>query len=727
VVLGLAAMWTWRQTLGVLCLAALIGRGSAALAWRAEAGRCASRLPARAVTLTLRLAEPVLPDARTAQADPVAAGCAGPVSSRWPSGSRLAAGTLVRVEGRWLPRREPLRRPEGLLVVSRVKPLSSAPRPVERLRTWLATVIRRLYGSRSGTVEALVVGRRAGMPAELKDRYARAGLVHILSISGFHVGIIVAWIVLLARAVGLPGPRAALAAAGVAVAYVLFLGWPPPAARAAALAAIAAACHLRQRHVEPISLLCVTCVVVLLCDPWAALDVGAWLSAAALGGALQATRWSDRALGTGWGWRTLSASAGATLATAPITAVQFGMVSLAGLGLNFLAIPLAAVAVPGLVASLLAAALIPPAAAPLAAASGALLGLLDRIAWWGGRWDGAAVIVPAEPASALPWLGLLLLAGWGISDRAGRWEALRRWCLALALTAWILLPIEAARGLHDSGSGLALHFLDVGQGDAAVLRTPGGHWLLVDAGPAGDGWDAGRRTVIPFLERHRVPALAVAVLSHPHADHLGGLPPVVDRFRTAEVLEPAELIPDSLYTGFLTELDADSVAWRPARAGMRFELDSVRFTVLHPDTAWPGWQEDLNEDSVVLLVEYHGFRALLTGDAGLPVEARLAHRVGRVDILKVGHHGSRSATGEAWLRELAPRVAVISSGKGNRYGHPHPEVLERLMEHDVSVWRTDRDGTISVLVDSTGLEVRASGRRERLVPVRPAGEPERQP
>jgi competence protein ComEC len=412
---------------------------------------------------------------------------------------------------------------------------------------------------------------------------------------------------------------------------------------------------------------------------------------------------------------------GASFATAPITAAMFGMVSVAGIALNFVAIPLAAIAVPGLLLSLLVAWVSPHAAAPLAAGAGGVLSLLDQIAWWGGRWDGAAVIQPTGLGSALPWLAVLGLGGWSIAGGTSRAVALQRLAMGLAAGTWLSFGLESWRGVHDASSGLTLHFLDVGQGDAALLRTPAGHWVLVDAGPQSDHDDAGRRVVAPFLARHRAPGLSVALVSHAHADHLGGLPAVLERYPAARVLEPAELVADPLYTGFLDEVELLGLPWQAARDGTRFELDSVRFTVLHPDTAWSEWQLDLNEDSLVLLVEYGDFRALFPGDAGLHAEARMAGRIGWVDLLKVGHHGSRSATGEAWLAELAPRAAVISSGSGNRYGHPHGEVLARLGEHGVSVWRTDALGTITVTTDGCSWTIEGRGRRETIYTRGPTG------
>jgi competence protein ComEC len=705
-VLGVVA--ATRQPAAVLFgAAATLGRLSGELARVAEAGRCTSRLPAGRVRLTVRVLEPVDAEGGRVQVAPVGAGCEGDVGARWPAGVPIAAGHTSRIEGAWVPRPGPGGRPDGMLVVSGAGRAEGTPSLGGRLRTALGAASRSLYGARAPLVDALMLGRRGGIDPALQDRFAQSGLVHLLSISGFHVGLIGAWVFLVARLCRARREHALVIAALTSTAYVAFLGWPAPATRAAALAIVIARCRVRQRNVRAEELLAATCLAVLLLDPWAVLDLGGWLSAAALWGATRFSRWTDGALGRSFGWRTLGSSIGATLATAPITAWALGTVAPVGIVLNFAAIPIAAVAVPGVLASLLFHPLLPPLARAFAGGAGLMLHLLELVATAGAAVPAGHVLVESgQVAAALPWVMSLVVGLWVTAARNTRAEAARRAGWAVTAVLWIGLARVPLAGAADGGRSLALHFLDVGQGDAAAIRTPGGHWILVDAGPAGEGADAGRRVVAPFLQRQGARSLSLAVVSHAHADHLGGLPSVMTQLRPGLVLEPGADVPDPRYTAFLARLLRDGVPWHAARAGERFELDGVHFTVLHPVPGWTGWGEDVNEDSVVLLVEYGDFQAMFAGDAGFPAEAAMHDRLRRVDLLKVGHHGSRGSTGDAWLDALAPTAAVISLGR-NDYGHPAPATLARLAAHGVAVHRTDREGTITVLTDGRRMTLRS--------------------
>ncbi|MBA3522334.1 MAG: DNA internalization-related competence protein ComEC/Rec2 [Gemmatimonadales bacterium] len=705
---ALAAGATGRPLPVLLAAAGLLGRLSGEIAWASEKGRCPGRLPQGKVRLMVRVLEPVDSTGGRLALQPLRARCTGAVDARWAARKPVAAGVDAAIEGRWLSRAGLGGRPGGTLIVTKVGAISGHPSPGARLRNSLFRASRSLYGARAPMVDALILGRRGGIDPELQDRFARSGLVHLLSISGFHVGLITAWVFLLARLLGISRSRSLMLSAAVSAAYVAFLGWPAPAARAAALAAVVARCQVRQRLVQANALLAATCLCVLVVDPWAILDLGGWLSAAALWGASTFSRWSDRALGEGFWWRTLASSLGATLATAPITATALGTVAVAGIGLNFAAIPLAAVAVPGVLASLLLQPVWSESARAMAAGAGLALHLLELAAGFGAAipW-GHVLVEPGDSAAAVPWLGALVMALWAMGSRNTPAEAARRAGWALAAALWLMLARGGLPGSADGEGQLALHFLDVGQGDGAVLRTPGGRWVVIDAGPAGERNDAGRRVVVPFLMRQGARSLAAVIISHAHADHLGGVPSVLRRFRAGVVVEPGALVADPLYAAFLADLAGTSVAWHPGRAGERFTIDSVSFTVLHPDPLWTGWGEDVNEDSVVLLVEYGAFQALFAGDAGFPAEAAMRRRLGAVDLLKVGHHGSRGSTGDGWLGALRPRAAVISVGR-NDYGHPAPETLGRLARHGVDVRRTDLDGTVTVTSDGQRMTVRGA-------------------
>ena len=709
-VVAVAALCAWhvRRPLLVLLLVGMaLGRATAAVAWAADAESCAAKLPSGRVQIRVRLLEPAPVDGGLLRVRPVSAGCSGPLTARWPDRDPRPAGTLTRVDGTWTPRAGVAGRAGGLLVVRGAAPGAGAPSLSEWVRTAASRSSAALYGGRAALVDALMLGRRGGIDRGLQDQFAQSGLVHLLSISGFHVGLIGAWVFLVARLLRARREAALVLAALVSTAYVAFLGWPAPATRAAALAIVLARCRVAQRHVRADELLGATCLVVLLIDPWAILDLGGWLSATALWGATRFSRWTDDALGDGVMWRTLGSSVGATLATAPITAWALGTVAPVGIVLNFAAIPIAAVAVPGVLASLLLAPLAAPLARPFAAGAGLMLHMLELVARWGAAVPGGHALVPSHSlGSAAPWVAALALGLWITATHATRQEALRRAAWALSGALWLGLGRAALAGVGDGGASLALHFLDVGQGDAAAIRTPAGRWILIDAGPAGQGADAGSRVVAPFLQRHGARSLALAVVSHAHADHLGGLLSAMARLPTGLVLEPGADVADPRDTRFLDSLLAHGVPWHPARVGERFELDGVRATVLHPEAGWTGWGEDVNEDSLVLLVEYGDFQALFAGDAGFPAESAMLGRVHAVDLLKVGHHGSRGSTGDTWLDALRPAVAVISLGR-NDYGHPAPATLERLAAHRVAVHRTDREGTITVVTDGRQMTVRS--------------------
>jgi len=651
------------------------------------------------VGVAARLLDPVSGQGGVVDAEVLPGTCGGSLRLRWPEGHAARGGTTWVVAGKW----SGVHRGggAGLLVVRRMHALDVVPHGRGALRDALTARSSELFGARAAIVNALVFAPNARLDSDVRERYVRSGLAHLLSISGLHVGFIAAWLTLILSKLHLAARARFAATAVLLLGYLWLLGFPAPAVRAGAMLVLADVARLRERLVAPRGVVALAALGVLVQDAWALHSVGAWLSVAGVG----AVVWADRAFARASRLVRLAAPAlAATLVTAPISAFAFGTVAPIGVLANLIAIPLAGVAVPGLVLALGLSWLGSGLAHLIAAGAGLGLALLDLVAQGAARVPGGHVVMVAGWTAAVVWTAVAAAAWWLWNSPRRPWLIAAR--VAFVTTVLVATSFRDVLSLDDCVC-LTVHFLDVGQGDAAALRTPHGRWIVIDGGPRTPQGDAGRRVVVPFLRGQGVGRVAVVVATHGDADHLGGLPAVVEAFDPELVLEPGEPLGRPLYLEFLAGVEASGARWRAARTGDRVEVDGVVLEVLSPDSVWLRLPLDVNEHGVVLRVRYGAVRLLFQADAGLPVEGRLAGTVGPVDLLKVGHHGSRTATSDEWLDELAPREAVISVGRNNNYGHPAPEVLERLARHGITVFRTDRSGSITFSTDGQGERVRS--------------------
>jgi competence protein ComEC len=262
--------------------------------------------------------------------------------------------------------------------------------------------------------------------------------------------------------------------------------------------------------------------------------------------------------------------------------------------------------------------------------------------------------------------------------------------LILALVFLALIAFVALRGLPDGQ--LHVWFLDVGQGDAILIQTPDGRQILVDGGPSPSALLDQLGEVMPFWDR----TLDLVVLTHGDADHLSGLIPIFDRYKVATVVDtvgPGDKGAES----WLAALSAAHIARQPAVRGARIDAGATVLTVLSPRDGNSGLAS--NNDSLVLRLDYGASSALLTGDAETEAEQEMleAGLPLRADVLKVGHHGSNASTSANFLAAVQPRLAVISVGADNRFGHPAPELLKRLS--GTEILRTDQCGRIELVTD----------------------------
>ncbi len=292
---------------------------------------------------------------------------------------------------------------------------------------------------------------------------------------------------------------------------------------------------------------------------------------------------------------------------------------------------------------------------------------------------------------------------------------LRNRRLIVALLAVVVVFATAAAYLAKPGD-LSVTFLDVGEGLSVVMRTPSGKTIVYDCGT--DSWkDAsmvGDRVTAKYLRSLGVNRIDLAILSHPHADHVSGYASLLRRIPAINVLDIGHPDGSLFYDAFLREVKRSKAKYRIGSAGDRVTLkDGVQLIILHP--ARGKEYANLNEASMVVKVTYKHASFLLTGDATMESESEILGRSAsvRAQVLQVGHQGSAAASSEQWLARVKPKVAVVSCGRGNRYGHPSPKTLARLEEVDARVYRTDLDGAVTISTDGEKLRVRTYRKRTR--------------
>jgi competence protein ComEC len=614
---------------------------------------------------------------------------------------RASAGSTVKVRGQLAPAQR------GYVVHHARIAVVATPDWRMRWRANATETIERVFPADAPLAKALLVADTRDLSPEIRDRYAAAGLAHMLSISGLHVGIIAVALEILFQLAHLAKRTATIAAIVVVAVYVALIGAPEAAVRSAAMLAALGASRLLQRPTSPWALLAIGAAAPLA-DPRAALEVGYQLSVigvAALiaGGALVRRTVPPRI--DGWKRTILSGlvvSTVATLASAPLVAWTFGRISLVGPFTNLAAAPLMTLAQPMLFLGLLVAP-IPSLATLIGDATHPLLAAFDAIALAGASVPGGwLVVAPTAIDAVLAAVASTALIVACISRFPGR---------ALVVGASALVGLVLG-GLSPTGSGFTeLHVIDVGQGDAIALRTPHGSWVLVDAGRAWHGGDAGRSVIVPYLTRRRGPLVAF-VLSHPHTDHVGGASTVIAAFHPKYYFDAAFAGDADAYRESLVRAREAGADWERVHPGDSLHVDGVSLRFLGPDSAWTASLKDPNLASTILLIRVGQIRLLLVGDAERPEEEWLVARYGdslRADVLKVGHHGSSTSSSGPFLDAVKPSIALVSVGVGNSYGHPSPQVMATLASRGAQVLRTDRLGTIVVRTDGRRLLVDANG------------------
>ena len=579
---------------------------------------------------------------------------------------------------------------------------------------------RSMPAREAALARGFVLGEDEAVDEATVEDFRRAGLSHLLAVSGQNVALLALLVMPMLAALGMPLRARLVWVLGAIVVYVPLAGAGPSIVRAGVMGGLTVLATLAGRRSSRLFGLAVAAAVTLAIDPRVAADVGWQLSFAAVLGIVAFAAPLRRAIAGrigARGWRGALAegaavTVAATLATAPLIAFHFESLSTTTLAANLLA--LSAVA-PAMWLGMLAAigGQVPGfPVAVLNALAAPLLAYVAQVAAWCGRpsWAymhvrlgigglvasyaaiaGVALVTPTlRRRHRLATLragngadGPIRRGGLDVSARRlrGQWVALVA-CGALALG---LLWAGGGSAGSTPVSGLRVSVLDVGQGDAILLQPAHAAPVLVDGGPPGDG-------LASKLRDEGVKHLGVAIVTHEQSDHAGGIEELLGRFPVGRLL----------YGRLSRRLRGEAVAAAVAPARVA-EGDEIRSGALRLQVLWPPPEllaeppagADPNAQALVLLARWHRFSMLLTADAeaeAVPIDS------GPLDVLKVAHHGSDDAGLGALLERTSPRLAVISVGDGNPFGHPTPTTLATLAEHGVPTLRTDRDGTVTLEV-----------------------------
>ncbi|MGD2065285.1 MAG: DNA internalization-related competence protein ComEC/Rec2 [Dehalococcoidia bacterium] len=619
---------------------------------------------------------------------------------------------------------------------------------------WIYSLRGRLSASLAGALpepqgslaQAILLGLRGNIPDSVYDAFSRTGTAHLLAISGLHISIIIA--MLLSFGILVFGRQRSIyiwLTLAITWLYVLLAGMHPPIIRAAIMGSLFLVAEYLGRQGSAIIALAFAAAVMVGVEPNLLWTISFQLSFLAMAGLILLypyfQTWGRKGVASLFGTRErivgvgnmitdgFAATLAAIVAVGPLIAYSFGVVSLVALPATFLSLP----ALPFIIVT---------------AALVALVGLFTLLAaqvlgWLAWLFLSYLILVvqgfDALPHSSLDVSGLSAWHIWGyyailagVIVLLNRRKQLARFSSRLTSgiskvargipkprlgfsMKWLILPflivaiLVWSLALTSPDDKLHVSFLDVGQGDAILIQTPSGKDILIDGGPDLQKISLELSEKLPFWDR----TLDLVVCTQPQADHVTGLVDVLQRYKVKQVLEPGVSYNSSIYQEWLSVVEDKGIEYNIARAGQEIDLgNGIELEVLNPpESLFEETSHDVDNNGVVLRLTWGKVGFLFTADIREEAEFELIGQRAnlRSTVLKVAHHGSSTSTSRQFLAAVDPEVTVICVGAYNPFGHPSPEVVERLIDRlgEDNVYRTDEDGTIEFITDGERLWVRA--------------------
>ncbi|MBI2982431.1 MAG: DNA internalization-related competence protein ComEC/Rec2 [Deltaproteobacteria bacterium] len=580
---------------------------------------------------------------------------------------------------------------------------------LDPLRSRLKQKLDRGISPTAGSfLKALLLGDTSGLTPELWNDFQSTGTAHIIAISGQHIAIIGALCIALFLFLLKCSSRLILACPVKKIAglltllpitfYILLAGAPPSAVRAGLMFAISVIAYCLKREIDLLSAIAFAAIIITLFDFAAPFTLSfqlSFLAVLSMALLLPPLRGKTPRL-----LLPVVVTLAATLGTAPLVACRFHSLPVSGLLTNLWAVPYTSFLIPLGGLSLGIASWIPPLEDPLLLLLDKITRLFLSLLHRSADWSFVYELYPKGETTLLLYLGLLFLIG----------LLYKKWKPALGLLISGILIVIGLNFISNQRDALKVTFIDVGQGDAALVESPDGRTLLIDGGgfliPGKPVlFDVGREVVVPFLKRSGVKKIDLILLSHPHPDHYGGLQAVVETFPVGEFWWNGEEFPDPSFDKLLGALREKRIESRKVLAPGQSEFGPMKLQILYPKEIRS--HESINNNCLVAQLTFGETRFLFAGDIEREAEEEIVKSADlRSTVLKIPHHGSRTSSSVPFIDTVKPEFAVMSLAEGNFFNFPHPGVLEKYENRGVKVFRTDRNGAVTF--SSDGHSVSAS-------------------
>ncbi len=587
----------------------------------------------------------------------------------------------------------------------------SLARAFARVRAWISQQLSRFSSGQSlALLQGLLLGQREEIDHEVMESFAQTGFIHVLSVSGLHVGFVALILYVLCDLLRAPKRWQVFLAMLGLIFYAMLTGLQPPVVRATVMAIVLLLGDVFEREAEIYNSLGAAAVLILMWQPWQLFQLGFQLSFVAVLGIaylyrplllqfsrLVRWRWPP----VRWAVALLAVSFAAQFATLPFVLMAYGRLPLTAIWGNLIVIPVSFLAVAAGVVACLVASWSDFLLQVYGAVADFAVNSMILFTHWLAGLPGAYIAAVHAPLLLLVFylLALAVFVEWR--------RPARRW---LVLAALAVLNIFIWREASQGTPKLRLTFFDVDQGDAILLEFPRGRRMLIDAGPWYEYTDAGERVLLPYFAQQGIRRLHAVVITHPHADHLGGLPALLSSWLKIDTVYSCGAEIDSwLEQKCERLLDSLRVPRRALHWGdMLQAFPPARIGVLAAGGKGIGMVENVNDASVVLKVVWGETSMLFAGDAEWQSEWRMTRRAELLDgdLLKAGHHGSQTSSTLPFLKAVTPQWAVISAGRRNKFGHPHASVMARYEALGIRSIRTDLNGAVVFESDGKTLQRR---------------------